>query len=90
MRTPVLISLAAAATTGGVRRFNVPSWSVLPNLPHALPGGPAGSSGSEVNGGRARDGSETGRSSVDIEATENRFVICCLVKDKLRFIFSGP
>ena len=47
---PVLISLAAAAaTTEGVRKFSVPSWSVEPNRPHALPGGPLGSSGSDEN-----------------------------------------
>ena len=46
-----MISLAAAATTGGVKRFSIPNWSVPPNLPQALPGGPFGSSGSDEKGG---------------------------------------
>lgn len=50
MRTPETIPLAAAATTGGVKRFSIPNWSAVPNLPHALPGGPFGSSGSDENG----------------------------------------
>ena len=46
-----MISFAAAATTGGVKRFSIPNWSVGPNLPQALPGGPLGSSGSDEKGG---------------------------------------
>ena len=50
-RTPETISFAAAATTGGVKRFSIPNWSVGPNLPQALPGGPLGSNGSDEKGG---------------------------------------
>ena len=45
-----MISFAAAATTGGVKRFSIPNWSVGPNLPQALPDGPLGSSGSDEKG----------------------------------------
>lgn len=54
---PETISLAAVATTGGVQGFSVLNWSVGPYLPHALPGGPLGSSG---NG--EMDGCEVSRS----------------------------
>ena len=51
IRTPVLISeLAAAATVAGVRRLSVPSWSSGPKRPHAFPGGPLGSRGSDEKG----------------------------------------
>ena len=53
-----MISFAAAATTGGVKRFSIPNWSVGPNLPQALPGGPLGSSGSDEKGGCGGTGSE--------------------------------
>ena len=50
-RRPEIISLAAAATTAGVKRFSIPNWSASPNLPHAFPGGPLTSSGSDEKGG---------------------------------------
>ena len=50
-RRPETISLAAAATTAGVKRFSIPNWSASPNLPHAFPGGPLTSSGSDEKGG---------------------------------------
>lgn len=32
---------------------SIPSWSAVPKLPQALPGGPFGSSGSDVNSARS-------------------------------------
>ena len=61
-----MISFAAAATTGGVKRFSIPNWSVGPNLPQALPGGPLGSSGSDEKGGYGVVGSELGALSEDM------------------------
>lgn len=51
-----MISRAAAATTAGVRRFRVPSWSLSPYLPQALPGGPSAFIGRDENGGWGDDG----------------------------------
>lgn len=50
-----MFSLAAVATTSGVKRFNMPSWSLGPNLPQAFPGGPSGSSGKDENDGCVGD-----------------------------------
>ena len=61
-----MISFAAAATTGGVKRFSIPNWSVGPNLPQALPGGPLGSSGSDEKSGYGGTGSELGALSEDM------------------------
>ena len=61
-----MISFAAAATTGGVKRFSIPNWSVGPNLPQALPGGPLGSSGSDEKGECGVVRSECGALSEDM------------------------
>ena len=52
MRVPCSISLDAAVVLVGVRRFSMPSWSLVPQRPHALPWGPSLRRGRESKEGR--------------------------------------
>ena len=80
-----MISLAAAATTDGVKRFSIPNWSVGPNLPHALPGGPVGSSGSDEKAGCGRTISGSKTSSNDMGLSFD--ILKCILKSLINLEF---
>ena len=96
---PVHISLAAEATTSGVNKFKVPSWSSGPKRPQAFPRGPIGSKGrsskaklavscsmalfTPVEDFQARAGEQGERSNLLTFKTQSGYTYACITSAAL-------